>query len=216
MTDTLDTLDADTWRAALIERITPPVYEKLSRASLAIAGLGGLGSQIALMLARAGVGHLHLVDFDRVDVSNLNRQAYRIAHLHRPKTEALSEMIREINPCMRLSTAQLRVDESNVWEIFAPYELVCEAFDKEQSKAMLVEELLARSERVRIVAASGLAGYASANLIRTRRAMSRLYLCGDGVSALAENEPLVATRVMLCAAHQAHMLLRLILDEEEV
>ncbi len=211
-----DGLDADSWRRALIERITPPIYEKLSHGSLAIAGLGGLGSQIALMLARAGIGHLHLVDFDCVDVSNLNRQAYRIAHLHRPKTVALCEMIREINPCIRLSSTQLRVDEGNVWEIFSPYELVCEAFDHEQSKAMLVEQLLSRSESVRIVAASGLAGYASANAIRTRRAMSRLYLCGDEVSALREDEPLVSTRVMLCAAHQAHMLLRLILDEQEV
>ncbi len=209
------TFTAETWRAALIERVTLPVYEKLRVASVAIAGLGGLGSHIALMLARAGVGGLHLVDFDTVDVSNLNRQAYRIEHLGMAKHEALCAMLREVNPCIELSGAQRRVDEGNVVEMFSDFPLVCEAFDNEYAKAMLVEQLLLCCPEMRIVAGSGLAGYGSANAIVTRRAMSRLYVCGDEQSALAAHEPLVASRVMLCAAHQAHMVLRLILGETQ-
>ncbi len=204
------------WQEALIERITLPVYEKLRTASVAIAGLGGLGSHVAIMLARAGIGKLLLVDFDSVDASNLNRQAYSIRHLGRAKTEALAELLREMNPCVELELAQCRVTEENCMELFSPYKLVCEAFDVDTSKAMLVECLLSQSPDTRIVAASGLAGYGSANAIKTRRLMKRLYLSGDGESAVAAGEPLVAPRVMLCAAHQAQMLIRLILGEEEV
>lgn len=64
--------------------------EKFSNARVAVAGLGGLGSNIAVMLARSGIGHLLLVDFDTVDVTNLNRQMYMIPHLGRPKAEALA------------------------------------------------------------------------------------------------------------------------------
>ena len=53
------------------------------------AGLGGLGSNVAVQLARTGVGHLHLIDYDCVDLSNLNRQHYFIRHLGKPKTDAL-------------------------------------------------------------------------------------------------------------------------------
>ena len=72
----------------MIERHTKPVYDRLKNASVAIAGLGGLGSNIAVSLARAGVGTLFLTDFDRVDLSNLNRQQYTVNDIGRYKTEA--------------------------------------------------------------------------------------------------------------------------------
>ena len=63
----------------MVERHTREVYDKLKAASVAVAGLGGLGSNIAVSLARAGIGKLFLVDFDRVDLSNLNRQQYGVS-----------------------------------------------------------------------------------------------------------------------------------------
>ena len=60
--------------AALCQRHSPEVQQQLSRGRVAIAGLGGLGSHVAIFLARIGVGHLHLIDFDRVELTNLNRQ----------------------------------------------------------------------------------------------------------------------------------------------
>ena len=78
-------------RDALEERHSKEVQDKLSNASVAIAGLGGLGSNIAFALARIGVGHLHLIDFDKVDLTNLNRQQYFIRHIGMYKTDALKE-----------------------------------------------------------------------------------------------------------------------------
>ena len=85
-------------RQALIERHTLPVQERLERARVAIAGLGGLGSNVAFFLARIGVGHLHLIDFDRVDITNLNRQQYFMRHIGMYKTDALREELVQINP----------------------------------------------------------------------------------------------------------------------
>ena len=197
---------------ALRARVTAPVYDKLRSARVAIAGLGGLGSHVAMMLARAGVGHLLLVDFDCVDVSNINRQAYLIEHIGMPKVEALALLLRAVNPAIELSLVQERVTMANAVELFSTYSLVCEAFDSSDQKAMLVNTLLAQCPSMHLVAASGMAGYAPANEIVTRAAFSRLTLCGDAQTDLADDIPLLASRVMLCAAHQAHALIRMILD----
>ena len=196
---------------ALSEWHTRPVYEKLRSARVAIAGLGGLGSNIAVSLTRAGVGELLLVDFDRVDISNLNRQQYDIGDLGRLKTEALRERLLKINPYITLKTLTARVDAAHAAEIFGSYSIVCEAFDKASTKAMLINALLAQCPQTHIVSGSGMAGYLSANLITTRRVFERLYLCGDGVTDMADANGLMAPRVAVCANHEANMALRLIL-----
>ena len=90
--------DRESWESMLAARHTPPVHEHIRQGAVAIAGLGGLGSHIAVMLARAGIGKLLLVDFDTVEISNLNRQHYTVRHLGMPKTEALAMQLQEINP----------------------------------------------------------------------------------------------------------------------
>ena len=105
---------------------------------MAIAGLGGLGSHIAVMLARSGVGHLHLVDFDRVDLSNLNRQVYGVNELGELKTEALKEILLKINPYMNVSSESIKVDNSNVKRLFSGFNLVCEAFDNPKLRLCLL------------------------------------------------------------------------------
>lgn len=202
------------FREALVRRLPLESYEKLRAARVGIAGLGGLGSNIAVLLARCGIGSLHLVDFDRVDASNLNRQHYFISHLDRLKTEALADQLWQINPSLKLTCDNVVVTESNATDIFAHDPLVCEAFDRPESKALLVNALLEHDNRIRIVASSGVAGTGPANDIRTRRLGSRLYICGDEISAVADNEPLFAPRVALCAGHQAQQIIRLILEEE--
>ena len=200
---------------ALIERHSRPVYEKLRSARVAIAGLGGLGSNIAVSLTRAGVGELLLVDFDRVEISNLNRQQYDIGDLGRLKTEALQERLLKINPYITLKTSTIRVDATNTAEIFGSYRIVCEAFDKAAAKAMLINTLLAQCPHTHIVSGSGMAGYLSANMITTRRIFERLYLCGDGVTDMADANGLMAPRVAVCANHEANMALRLILGSTD-
>lgn len=203
-------------RQALLERYTPEMYEKISGARVAIAGLGGLGSNVAVMLARAGVGHLMLVDFDRVDLTNLNRQAYTVKHLGRKKTEALADILKEINPYITLEIRDCYVEKNNVADLFGTYPIVCEAFDKAENKAMLVNTILEEQKDTIVVSGSGMAGYGSGNKITTRKIMKRLYLCGDGETELTQETCLMSSRVTICAAHQANMIIRLLLGITEV
>lgn len=198
---------------ALIDRHTEEVQARIRAARVAVAGLGGLGSNIAVSLARIGVGHLHLIDFDRVDVTNLNRQQYFADQVGMYKTEALRENLLRINPWLELRTDCLRVTEENAAELLRDDAYICEAFDIAENKAMLAGEVLEYFPEKYLVAASGMAGYGDSNEIRTRRVTSHFYLCGDEKTEAAAGRGLMAPRVALCAAHQANMVLRLILGE---
>lgn len=200
---------------ALEERHGAALQRKFSSASVAICGLGGLGSNIALSLARAGVGKLHLIDFDRVDLSNLNRQQYAAAQLGRYKTEALRDNLLAVSPYLDIVTDTVRMTEDNLAELIGEDAIVCEAFDRAEAKAMLVNGVMEAFPEKYLVSGSGMAGLSSSNSIRTRRITKRFYLCGDGTSDVADGLGLVAPRVMLCAAHQAHMILRIIAGEYE-
>lgn len=122
-------------RKALTKRHTQTVQERLERARVAIAGLGGLGSNVAFSLARIGVGHIHLIDFDRVDITNLNRQQYFMRHIGMYKTDALKEELEQINPYLEIITDRVKVSRENLASLFAEDKIVCEAFDDPEAKA---------------------------------------------------------------------------------
>lgn len=204
------------YEQALINRFTLQVYEKFKNAKVGIAGLGGLGSNIAVMLARTGIGHLHLIDFDKVDITNLNRQAYSTRHLNMPKTEALKEILKDINPYCKVTTDTIRLDKENVPVLLGTYPIVCEAFDNADNKAMLVNTLFEECPGVKMVSGSGMAGYGSSNDIYTKKVMKNLYVSGDRVSDIADVSGLLSSRVSVVAGHQANMVIRLILGIEEV
>ena len=197
--------------AALCQRHGKALQDKLQKAKVAIAGLGGLGSNIAIGLARIGVGQLHLVDFDRVDLTNLNRQHYFIHHLGQCKTEALKKQILEINPYIRVSTNCLKITASNVATLFSDADIICEAFDVPENKAMLVNTVLEQLPDKWLVSGNGMAGYGQSNLIQTKAIMSKFYLCGDNISS-NEAQPLMAPRVAICAGHEANMVAELIIE----
>lgn len=201
--------------AALNERHGKERQDKFSEAVVAVCGLGGLGSNIAVSLARAGVGRLILIDFDRVDVTNLHRQQYKAAQVGMVKSQALAENLREIAPYIELETHAVRMTEENAGELLKSADIVCEAFDRPEAKAMLTNFVLEMLPDKVLVSASGMAGFGSANGIKTRKVMKRFYLCGDEVSDVNDGIGLVSSRVMVCAAHQAHMVLRLIAGETE-
>lgn len=203
------------WNEALFRRHGKDVQEKLLSATVAICGLGGLGSNIAVALARAGVGKLILIDFERVDITNLHRQQYKANQIEKYKTEALSENLKEIAPYIDLVIHTERVTEENTAHLLQGADIVCEAFDNAECKAMLTNLVLETMPDKFLVAASGMAGFGSANSIKTRRITSKFYLCGDGESDVAEKGSLVSSRVMLCAAHQAHTILRVLAGEFE-
>lgn len=204
------------WTDALISRNGEELHKRFSSATVAVCGLGGLGSNIATALARSGIGKMLLIDFDCVDVTNLHRQQYKASQIGRYKAEALAENLLEIAPYTEIHTVTVKITEENFAELLKETDIVCEAFDHAESKAMLVNGVLEQLPHCYLVAASGMAGMNTPNTIRTRKIMKRFYLCGDEVSEAADSIGLVAPRVMLCAAHQAHTVLRILAGEYEV
>lgn len=204
------------WYKALCERHGEDLQEKFTSATVAICGLGGLGSNIAVALVRAGVGKLVLVDFDKVDITNLHRQQYKAEQIGRYKTEALAENLKEISPYTEIVLHTVKLTEENTVDLLEDSDIICEAFDNVECKAQLVNTVLEKTPHKYIVAASGMAGLSSANTIRTRKVTSKFYLCGDEVSDVRDGLGLVSSRVMLCASHQAHMVLRILANEFEV
>ena len=208
-------LSKEELHAALVERHGADIQRRLDGAAVGIAGLGGLGSHIAVSLARLGVGRLVLVDYDVVDVTNLHRQHYTMRDLGVPKTLALIEQLEAINPYLDYETYTERVIPANAARLFAGCDVVCEAFDRAEQKAMLIETLLAELPDTAIVSGSGMAGYGSVNAMHAARRFGRLYVCGDGESDIAHGIGLMSPRVALCAAQQATVALRLLLGETE-
>lgn len=203
------------WNKALTERHGKKLQKRFLSATVAVCGLGGLGSAIAIALARAGIGKLILIDFDRVDITNLHRQQYKAKQIGMYKTDALRSNLEEIAPYVEIETHTVRLTEDNAAELLRDADIICEAFDRAENKAMLTEVVLTKMPDKYLVAASGMAGLSSANSIRTRRITSRFYLCGDEISDVADGIGLVSSRVMLCAAHQAHTVLRILAGEFE-
>lgn len=200
---------------ALVARQGKRLSAAFSAATVAVCGLGGLGSNIAIALARAGIGKLILIDFDRVDITNLHRQQYKATQVGEYKTEALSDGLKEIAPYIELEKHTVRITEANAADLLKEADIICEAFDDPECKAMLTNVVLEKMPDKYLVAASGMAGMGSANSIRTRRVTKRFYLCGDEVSETSDTVSLVASRVMICAAHQAHMVLQILAERRE-
>jgi len=206
----------DEWQSALMQRHGTELQQRFSSASVAICGLGGLGSNIAIALARAGVGKLLLIDFDRVDITNLHRQQYKADQIGWYKANALRANLLEIAPYAEVQPVTAKLSEENAVQLLRGADIVCEAFDDAQNKAMLTNTVLEHLPDCYLVAASGMAGIGTPNAIQSRKITKRFYLCGDGSSDVADTIGLVAPRVMLCAAHQAHTVLRILAGEFEV
>lgn len=205
---------SDELEALMMARHTPGVHEKIKNSCVGIAGAGGLGSNIAIALARVGVGKLVVADFDLVEPSNLNRQQYFIDQIGLPKVLALAENLQRINPGVRVETLQLRITPDNLLTHFSAVDVMVEAFDAADQKAMLISNFLRNCPQTPLVAASGMAGYEPSNSISTRKVAENLYLCGDGTTAAQQGRGLMAPRVGIAAHHQANAVLRLLLGEE--
>lgn len=207
--------DKNEWIKALEKRHGKELQNKISSSTVAICGLGGLGSNIAILLARAGIGRLILIDFDKVDITNLHRQQYKVCQIGMYKTEALTCNLKEIAPYLETEIHTAFMDENNYYELLQSADIICEAFDNAELKADIVNFILSQMPTKYIVAASGMAGLDSANSIKTRKISKHFYLCGDEVSDVKDGIGLVASRVSVCASHQANMVLRIITENFE-
>jgi sulfur carrier protein ThiS adenylyltransferase len=199
----------------MVARHSPGVHRRVKNSTVGIAGLGGLGSQVAIALARIGIGTLILADYDVVEPSNLNRQQYFVRQIGMPKVGAMRENLKEINPYVRLITHNTVIRPENVKEIFGSAHVIVEAFDRADQKAMFINAVSQQMPDTCIVAASGVAGYGDNNAIKTTKFSTKIFIIGDQRTAAGPGVGLMAPRVGIAAHHQANMVLRLILGKEE-
>lgn len=197
-------------RAGLGRYFAPEQLARLHAARVGIAGAGGLGSNAALMLARSGVEDFLLIDHDVVEPSNLNRQQFWPRHVGRPKVEALAELLRELNPEIRLELSTTRLDAATLPGLMASRPLWVEAVDEVETKTLLVENALLSG--LCIASASGLAGMGGPAM--QRRRLGNLILVGDFKSDVALAPPL-APRVTQAASLLADAMLEFILGSPE-
>ena len=210
-----EALNKEEFQAQLMARHTPNVYEKLKKATVAVAGLGGLGSNVSMSLARVGIGKLILVDYDVVEPSNLNRQQYFIKHIGMKKTEAIKDLINNCNPFIKVQAVDTYVNEKNIKSIFKDADIIVEAFDNAKDKAMLTNEVLCNMKDKIIITASGLAGYDDCNLIKTKKINSRFYIVGDKKTEAMIARGLMAPRTCVAANHEANLVIELIMKNRE-
>ncbi len=189
----------------------PGIKNKLDKLTLGIAGCGGLGSNAAVMLVRSGVKKIVIVDNDKVEISNLNRQNFYLEDVGTWKVDALSRLLRKINPFIEVEKFKEKLDNKNVFKIFGKCGIVLEAFDNIKGKSMLIKTFSKKKFNDKfLITASGLAGIGSANSIRTRQLSENIFVCGDLKSLPGEKNGLMAPRVIITAGHQANMVLRII------
>lgn len=196
--------------SALAERLGEEAVRRLAEARIGIAGLGGLGSNIALLLARSGVGELVIADFDRVDLTNIHRQCYPLECIGMRKTDALEAEVSKVNPWCRIEKHDIRLTPDNL-DVFEGCGIVCEALDRAEDKVMLAENL---GRRTVLIMGNGMAGTGPADDIVTKRIGAELIVCGDGTSDVGKDGSFLSSRVAVCAAKQANAALRIIIGAE--
>ncbi len=206
--------DHDELENLMMARHTPGVHAVVKNSTVGIAGLGGLGSAIAIALARVGVGKLILVDFDVVEPSNLNRQQYFIDQIGMNKTDAIKQNLQRINPYVQIDTHTILLTTDNIPEIFKGVDVLVEAFDTPDGKAMLLEVFSQNFSDKQIVMASGLAGFEPGNTVVTRKMGKNLTIVGDLVTEAQPGTGLMSPRVGIAAHHQANAVLRILLGKD--
>ncbi|MFO7736765.1 MAG: sulfur carrier protein ThiS adenylyltransferase ThiF [bacterium] len=195
----------------MFSRNIPGITDILLSSSVGIAGCGGLGSHVADSLTRAGTGKLVIADYDRVELSNLNRQLYFRKDVGRLKAEVLRERLLDIRPDMQVEICCEKLTGNNVSDVFADTHILVEAFDTPENKRMLVEEWMHSFPKKNIVSASGLGGAGRLNDISVT-CKSNLYICGDGKSDMSLG--LSAGRVAVVANMQAEVVISLLAGKE--
>jgi sulfur carrier protein ThiS adenylyltransferase len=188
------------------------IRKHLQRFSIAIAGCGGLGSNAAVALARIGIGTLILVDFDRVELSNLNRQYFFRDQIGQLKANALAENIKRIDPEVKLQVHALKLNEENIAELFWNVDLVIEAFDLASAKQMLLETMMQQFPKIPLIIGNGMAGFGGFNNIRQEQWDSQVYICGDFENEISNHNPPLAPRVGIVANMQANLALEILLQ----
>lgn len=210
----------DDLQCFLSSRHSNNVIGKLKNAKVAILGLGGLGSNTAMNLARSGVGHIKVIDFDIVDPSNINRQNYFLDQISMNKSQATLDNLKRVNPYIKVESLNVYLDENNYDEYLSDVDIIVEAFDNPVCKADITRFFMSNYESIfrekYLVASSGMAGYYKSNIIRTKQLKERIYMCGDFKNSACEFNGLMAPRVSIVAGHQSNCVIRILMQKMEV
>ena len=190
------------------------IQKKLKKSCIGIAGIGGLGSNAAVSLARAGIGRLVLVDFDIVERSNLGRQYYFLDDIGKSKVDSLTKIIKKINTEIDLVTHNIKLEKGQMEKPFRDVDVVIEALDNAETKTIFIEEILSKLPEKPIIAASGVAGYGHSERITTKR-LGNLFMCYDELAKSSDDDVLMAPRVTLMANWEANLALEIILGEDK-
>ncbi len=211
-----ETPKADELQALMAARHSPGVHERMSKCTVGIAGLGGLGSSVAIALTRVGIGRLILADFDVVEPSNLNRQQYSIGHIGVAKTKAMTQILSSINPHIQVITHKVVLDRDNVPRLFQTADIIVECLDSAEAKAMFIQAVAEFLPDTYVIGASGLAGYGDSNRIQTLKLGERIFVVGDLAKPAEPGRGLMAPRVGIAAHHQANLVVSLLMDGDNL
>ncbi len=208
--------EADELQALMVARHTPRVHERMNKSTVGIPGLGGLGSGVAIALARMGVGRLILADFDLVEPSNLNRQQYSIEHIGMAKTDAMTQILGGINPYIRVVTHKVVLDRENIAKCFQTADVIVECLDRVEAKVLFIQAVAEFLPETYVIGASGLAGYGGSNRIQTRRLGEKIFIIGDLARPAEPGRGLMAPLVGIAVHHQANLVISLLMDAENI
>lgn len=187
----------------------PGVRRILSGCSAGIAGAGGIGSNVAMLLARAGLGRITVVDHDEVALPNLNRQAYFLDQCGRLKVDALAENVSRIGAGTVFTGIGIRLLPGGFCAPFEGCDVLIEALDLAETKVLAIEEWTRGMPGVPVIAVSGIAGTGASGTIRLDHHGS-VSLVGDQTSDLSLGT--LATRVSLAAAMVADQAVSILLE----
>ncbi len=187
------------------------VRETLKNKTVGIAGCGGLGSNIAVSLVRAGIGNLIIVDYDVVDISNLNRQFFFLNDIGEFKVDAIRKYLTQINFQVKISGFNKELTPDNISDYFAGVDIMVEAFDLAEKKRWLIDNWLRKYSSIPLVCGSGLSGYGKTNDLGVMRA-GNLFVCGDQ-STDSIIDGLCSVRVSIVANMQANCVVEILMKE---
>ncbi len=205
-------VNRETYESMLIARHSPEVHAKLRKASVGVAGLGGLGSQIAVALVRMGIGRLTGIDFDMVELSNINRQYYFMDQIGMLKTEALEDTLKRISLLTALNLINLKIGGDNVKGLFDSCDVIIEAFDDPHAKAALFDACRVHYPDAFYIGASGVAGYGNTQALKIKKMSEKVFVVGDFTSEARPGSGLMAGRVGVAAGIQADLAVQLIVE----
>ena len=189
------------------------IENHLGKFSVGIAGSGGLGSNCAASLARAGVGTLVITDFDNIEASNLSRQYYFVDQVGMMKTTALKENLQRIRPEINVVAHQIELNEKNIASVFCDCHVIVEAFDRSDMKQMLIETVQKELTGIPLIVGSGLAGWGNTGSLKFRKIDETLYICGDEFSEVSDDCPPLAPRVCIVANMQANAVIEILMKK---